>query len=154
MVKDLKIEPLSIGQAGDIAKIHLASFNDNAWTFEQLRNTFNLQTTQGLVAFTGNEIVGFVLYQSTGLEAEVLTFCVHPKAQRQKIGEQLLLQTVASLSAEGTERLFLEVAADNTPAVSLYQKLGFKIMGRRPGYYERGNQRIDALTFELALFAS
>ena len=36
----------------------------------------------------------------------------------------------------------LEVAADNDPALGLYQRFGFVDEGRRPGYYGNG---IDAV---------
>jgi ribosomal-protein-alanine N-acetyltransferase len=33
--------------------------------------------------------------------------------------------------------MHLEVAADNAPALALYQRAGFETVGRRRGYYAR-----------------
>ena len=50
----------------------------------------------------------------------------------------------------GAESLFLEVAADNAPALALYRGLGMVEIGRRKGYYPAsagaGAPRRDALT--------
>jgi ribosomal-protein-alanine N-acetyltransferase len=34
--------------------------------------------------------------------------------------------------------VFLEVDEDNEPARRLYQRAGFREVGRRPGYYQQG----------------
>jgi len=48
--------------------------------------------------------------------------------------------------------MFLEVAADNEAALSLYQGLGFTPTGRRGGYYERSQRpAADALILRTPL---
>jgi ribosomal-protein-alanine N-acetyltransferase len=113
-----------------------------------------LETTLGLTAHVNGEMVGFILFQLTDDQAEILTFCVHPKMQQHKIGEALLQQTIKIATARKVPSVFLEVAADNTPACNLYKKVGFQVIGRRPNYYSRGNAQVDALTYELRPFAS
>lgn len=49
----------------------------------------------------------------------------------------------------GAKRIFLEVRETNLPALRLYERLGFKPAGRRPGYYT--NPPADALLFERRL---
>jgi len=50
------------------------------------------------------------------------------------------------------KRLFLEVAADNTAAIRLYEGLGFAIVASRKGYYARASAPpVDALILSLAL---
>jgi [ribosomal protein S18]-alanine N-acetyltransferase len=41
--------------------------------------------------------------------------------------------------------MFLEVAADSSGAIALYEGAGFARVGARPGYYARGNNAVDAL---------
>ena len=47
------------------------------------------------------------------------------------------------LISQKMESLTLEVRASNEPAIKLYTKLGFEIIGRRPRYYV--NPQEDAL---------
>jgi ribosomal-protein-alanine N-acetyltransferase len=48
--------------------------------------------------------------------------------------------------------LYLEVAADNDAALSLYSRAGFLGTGLRRGYYERpGSAPVDAVTLALRL---
>jgi len=48
--------------------------------------------------------------------------------------------------------MFLEVAADNLAAQSLYAGAGFNPIGRRPAYYIRsGGQAVDAVILSAAL---
>ena len=50
------------------------------------------------------------------------------------------------MKAGGVSSLTLEVRASNYPAISLYEKLGFIQVGRRPGYYR--SPREDALILQ------
>lgn len=47
--------------------------------------------------------------------------------------------------------IFLEVAEDNLAARQLYQKAGFAEQARRPGYYRRGDGRVDGRVDALLL---
>lgn len=149
MSNEVHISAIAYSQAPQLAALHQASFDNGVWSLEQIQDSIKLETTQGFVAFDGNEIVGLILCQVMSDQTEILTFCVHPARQRQKIGEALLQKILTP----GTT-VFLEVAADNVAACNLYKKLGFKVIGSRPGYYKRGNDAINALTFKLTPFAS
>lgn len=76
-------------------------------------------------------------------EAHITLLAVHPCYQRQGLGQAMLLALIAQASDRGLERATLEVRASNQSALSLYQKFGFKIAGRRRGYYKDTNE--DAL---------
>jgi hypothetical protein len=51
---------------------------------------------------------------------------VVPEFRRLGIGKALLLQTMHSLVELGIRRVWLEVTAENLPALRLYRQLGFK----------------------------
>jgi [ribosomal protein S18]-alanine N-acetyltransferase len=52
----------------------------------------------------------------------------------------------------GAESAFLEVSAENAPAIALYESAGFAKAGLRRGYYQTPEgQRIDALVLVRAL---
>lgn len=76
-------------------------------------------------------------------EAHITLLAVHPHYQHQGLGQAILLALMAEACDRGLERATLEVRASNVPALSLYRKFGFKIAGRRRGYYKNTNE--DAL---------
>lgn len=87
---------------------------------------------------------GFALIRTVLDEAEVLTIAVDPIAQRNGEGRALLAHV---LLAHPRATYFLEVAADNGPALALYRSSGFEEVGRRKGYYHRVDARpVDAFT--------
>ncbi|MFG1495895.1 ribosomal protein S18-alanine N-acetyltransferase [Saccharospirillum sp. HFRX-1] len=96
------------------------------------------------------EILGYGLllcHKGTSL-ARLYSLAVSPRAQGQGLGRQLMTQL--EQAAETAERRFirLEVRTDNAAAIHLYQSQGYKIIGKRAGYYEDGG---DALCLEKRL---
>ncbi len=75
-------------------------------------------------------------------EAHITMLGIHPQYQRQGLGQALLLALLTVAHQHQSTRATLEVQETNQPAVSLYQKFGFKTAGRRSHYYGEGE---DAL---------
>ncbi len=63
---------------------------------------------------------------------------VAPRLRGQGVGSQLLERSLVSYRSGGYQRVFLEVRASNKPAIRLYRKHGFLVIGRQPGYYGDG----------------
>lgn len=127
------------------AVIHAAAMADglggDAWGAPSLRG---LLSTPGTIGWLADD-AALVMARAMAGEAEILTIGVHPAARRQGLARALLAACYAVLPAMGAERLLLEVAIDNLPAQTLYRAEGFAVVGRRPEYYRRGADRIDAL---------
>ncbi|KAI9131620.1 GNAT family N-acetyltransferase [Acaryochloris sp. CCMEE 5410] len=75
-------------------------------------------------------------------EAHITMLGIHPQYQSRGLGQALLTSLLALARLEQANRATLEVNVANSAAVKLYQKLGFKTAGRRPHYYDNGE---DAL---------
>src|SRR5262249_29954697 len=83
-------------------------------------------------------VVGFAMLRTTSVdEAELLTIVVDPRWRGKGVGAALLDAVFADLLMSPVRRLFLEVAEDNAPAVTLYRHRGFADIGTRKGYYPR-----------------
>ena len=125
-----------------LAMLHRAAFTqDRAWSEDEFANF--LATAYCHVLADTN---GFALIRVIADEAELLTIAVHPDHRRAGLGKSLLIQSMAKAADQGAFELFLEVAADNTGALALYQSTGFAQVGLRPGYYAReGTAPVDAL---------
>ena len=81
------------------------------------------------------EIIGYVGCWILGNEGEITNVAVSPEYRGQHIAENRLLELIERVKKRGGTAMTLEVRPSNTPALKLYEKLGFKSVGRRPKYY-------------------
>ncbi|MDB5452376.1 MAG: rimI [Caulobacteraceae bacterium] len=87
----------------------------------------------------------FILMRVAAGEAEVLTLAVEPRRRRRGLAGGLLAAAIRQARTRGAESVFLEVAADNAPAIGLYRRAGFEQVGLRRGYYAGAEGAKDAL---------
>ncbi len=85
-------------------------------------------------------------------ELQIDNIAVDESCRRNGIGSMLLTKALNEAGQKGAFNAFLEVRSDNLAARSLYEKAGFKVVGRRAGYYR--NPLDDALTMSLDLVSS
>ena len=98
---------------------------------------------------------GFVLARLVAGEAEILTVAVARSHRRLGLGWLLMDAVLRDLHTRRADALFLEVDESNTPAITLYRRLGFRQVGRRPDYYARRRWlRRPARSSCAAIFAS
>ena len=140
------------GDAPALAALHAAAFAAAArWPAAEIEALLRLDTVTGLVIGSGATAQGFVLVSQVAEDAEILTLAVDPGYRRQGLGARLVAGAAAVAASRGAWRLLLEVGEGNAPARALYDRAGFRQVGRRPGYYAAGTQREDAFVLELRL---
>lgn len=133
-----------------LARLHGACF-PQAWEVEAFGRLLASPGTFALLA-PADGPHGFVLIRVAADEAEILSLGVEPASRRKGLARKLVTEAAKEAHGEGTATIFLEVAAGNAPAVTLYSRLGFTTAGRRRGYYrEPGQPPADALTLKAAL---
>jgi ribosomal-protein-alanine N-acetyltransferase len=86
----------------------------------------------------GRELVGFVMTRHAADEAEILSIAVDAGARGLGLGRTLLRRNLQRLAGLGVRAVFLEVGADNRPALALYRRMGFTQVGKRERYYGDG----------------
>lgn len=139
--------------AAELASLHAGLF-DAPWDDAAFTSLLSHPGSTAFLARVGAppQTAGFILGQLAADEAEILTLGVGKASQRNGIGKRLVEALARAAKRAEARRLFLEVAADNAPALGLYKGLGFAEVGRRRGYYERaGAPPQDALTLALTL---
>lgn len=136
--RDYVVETLERRHAGTAAAIHQESFA-RPWSDMEFAGLLGQEAVFGfLVREAGRQaspVAGFVLARLAAGEAEILTIAVARRSQRGGLGWKLMDAVLRRLHAERAEALFLEVDETNAPALALYRRLGFREVGRRPGYY-------------------
>lgn len=98
--------------------------------------------------------VGFLLGREAAGEAEIISTGVLPEFRARGIGGALVSEFASRMRQRGVEVLFLEVAVDNSPALSVYKRLGFVSAGLRKAYYAPqpgSTTATDALVMRLNL---
>lgn len=82
-------------------------------------------------------------------EVRINNIAVRAEARRRGYGEGLLRYLMALGRSLKCGRATLEVRPSNLPAVTLYTKLGFRVVARRKGYYSDTHE--DALVMRCPL---
>ena len=131
--------------AAPLAALHAASFSD-AWDAAAITQLLDMPGT-----FAFHHQHGFVLARAAGGEAEILTLAVAPAARGRGLGRSLLQAAINRARAMGAQSMFLEVGADNPPALALYAGMGFVKVGARKAYYSAPSGGTDALVLRLSL---
>ncbi|MEL7099906.1 MAG: GNAT family N-acetyltransferase [Pseudomonadota bacterium] len=126
-----------------LAALHAEAFAPHrGWSAAEFEALLARPTTELIETFDG-----FLIAQIIPPEAEILTIAVARKARRRGTAQALVRDLVWR---DDLRAVFLEVAADNTPARALYAGLGFAVTGRRAGYYKRPTGPVDAVLMRWA----
>jgi len=130
-------------RATEFARLHKRAFEPQARAWREAEFERFLEDPN--VIWAGDRRA-FALARIGRDEAEVLTLACDPDHRRKGLASACLLALMEQASRSGVRWVFLDVAADNRPALGLYAKMGFGEVGRRAGYYRRGSATpVDAL---------
>ena len=126
--------------AAAIAKLHAAAFR-HGWSDGEIERMLLERNIVAHRATTGRALQGFILSRLAGGEAEILSVAVVSARRGRGLARALLNLHLRRLAGLGASAVFLEVDEDNEPARRLYQRAGFREVGRRPGYYQQGRDK-------------
>jgi len=134
------IRPLRVEAAAACAAIHKTAFA-HPWSAGEFANLLASPTTLASAALdpATARLRGFVLSRLAADEAEILTVAVDPTLRGYGVGRDLMREHLGRATLSGARAIFLEVDPDNVAAIALYRRFGFRDVGRRPGYYRRGD---------------
>jgi ribosomal-protein-alanine N-acetyltransferase len=147
--RDFTIAPLRRGDSAELERLHREDFV-RPWTDAEFAGLLAQDAVFGYGAReTGRRnapMAGFVLARLAAGEAEILSIAVARSCRRLGLGRRLMDAVLRELHGQRAEALFLEVDETNAPAVALYRRLGFREVGKRPGYYAaKDGQKSGAL---------
>ena len=115
--------------AEKLEQLLLAVYEVSPWTANQVAEVLRSDVNSCALAADESQLVGFLVWQETDFEAEVLQIAVLPSYQGQKIATALF----DFLPAD--KEIFLEVRESNKPAMLFYKKEKFEEIARRKAYY-------------------
>jgi ribosomal-protein-alanine N-acetyltransferase len=148
------ISPIRSGALEDqpaIARLHSECFA-SAWDVAFLGHLLAQPGAFSAIALEQGLPAGFLLARVISGEAEILSLGVRLSSRRRALGTALVQKALEQASLAGAREVFLEVGVENAAARSLYGRLGFQEVGRRPSYYGQGaGPRADALILQRLL---
>jgi ribosomal-protein-alanine N-acetyltransferase len=117
------------------------------WSLDAYRREINSPNSTLLIITIsdqqGKKVIGIGCLWAILEEAHITLLAIHPDFQGQGLGKILLLSLLEDAVKRQLARATLEVKETNHIALSLYEKFGFKIAGRRKNYYQQTGE--DAL---------
>lgn len=151
LTSSVQLRPARADDVDRVAEIEAVSF-PCPWSKRMIQKEI---VSGGRTRFTvaispsSGEVLGYISYSTTPEEIHILTLATDPKHRRQGIARALLSACLDAGRAQGATIAHLEVRESNVAAVNLYNRLGFRQLGRRARYYVKPVE--DALLFSLNL---
>ena len=147
----LSLSPMTLEDLDEVLAIERVSFqtpwSQGAFRYELTQN----RVARSVVVRAGVHLVGYVCLWEIGHEIHITNLAVHPSFRRRGAARALFGRILEDARGSGVELVFLEVRPTNAEALTLYESLGFRVIGRRKGYYFDTGE--DALVMEARLGA-
>ena len=128
----LNLTELSWWHVAKAYEIDKQVFNATAWSLPTFWSEFTQRNRYYLALVDEKkEIVGFGGIAFNGADADIQTMVIKPEFQKKGYGKQLLDALLEKVKENNSKRVFLEVVAENKPAISLYLSRKFEQIAKR-----------------------
>jgi len=148
-VPSLTIDRMRPADLDEVMAIERASFSmpwsRSAFLYEMERN----RAARCYVVREEGRVVGYLCLWEVADELHITNIAVHPEVRRRGIGRLLLGTVLDEARRRGLRLVGLEVRPSNAGALRLYESFGFRVVGRRRGYYYDTGE--DALVMQAEL---
>lgn len=120
------------------------------WTRQQLESQLPDEQHCFLIALEEEKVLGYVGMMHVLDEGYISNVAVAPEERRKGIGDSLIDGLLGRAGALHLSFVTLEVRAGNRPAITLYEKHGFREVGRRKNYYAFPTEDAILMTKDLS----
>jgi len=141
------IRPARPADLEALVALENASFATDKLSRRSFRHWLTTEHRALLVAECEQRVAGYILiiYHPGTRLARIYSLAVDPVLRGQGIAKALMLAGEQAARDDGRLYLRLEVSVDNTPAIKLYETLGYQKFGLHRDYYE---DHKDALRYQ------
>ena len=143
----MRIVPMAERHIAAVAALERACFSD-PWSADALEEELT-NPRAVFIAAEGEDgaLLGYAGMHHLVDEGFITNVAVSPGARRQGVARGLMEHLTAYGTAHGLYRITLEVRVGNTPAIALYEGLGYVRDGVRPRFYSHPTE--DAAIYSL-----
>jgi [ribosomal protein S18]-alanine N-acetyltransferase len=143
-----RVRPMRFPDLPAVLAIEVASYG-MPWSEATFRGLLRRRDAELVVAEADGAVVGYTAAWYVVDQAELGNVAVAAAWRGRGVGALLVEHALQSAARRGTREMFLEVRPTNFTARRLYERFGFRQVGRRSRYYSQPTE--DALVLRRAL---
>jgi ribosomal-protein-alanine N-acetyltransferase len=140
-IDGVELRQLEVADIADALKIEHESF-PTPWSSAMFVLELSKASSICLAATEGEDLVGYLIAARYAQVWHVMNVSIDPGSRRRGIASALIKELYRLADSDRTHYT-LEVRISNGSAIKMYEQLGFRSAGLRPGYY--ADNREDAL---------
>ena len=107
------------------------------WSEKSFQESITREDTIFLVSEEQTSVItGYIGMYLSFDEGNITNVAVSPQYRKKGYGEALVSAAKEKAKEKQIEKIFLEVRVSNSPAISLYEKMGFENLGVRKNFYD------------------
>ncbi len=129
----LKVISIEYSHIKDIARLEEICFS-TPWSEQTITDAYKTGT-RFFVAEKNGAVLGYVGISAIIDEGYITNIAVFPEFRNMGVATALLENLFGFAKQNSLSFISLEVRESNNPAISLYEKLGFKVEGKRKNFY-------------------
>lgn len=138
-MSSLRFTPATLEHLNALEALENRSFKGDRLSRRRLQHWIKARNGILFVALSESQTLlgyGLVLLHKGTRLARLYSLAIAPEARGAGVGEQLLQALEQATIARGRLYMRLEVATNNTPAIRLYERLGYRCFDEYYDYYE------------------
>ena len=143
-----EIDFISQDDLDQIVAIEKVSF-PSPWPKRIFKREIEAENSYKRVIRMGGAVVGYIVTWTIHDEVHILNIAVHQEFRKMGLGEMLLRDCLGFSAEAGLNFAILEVRTSNTPAIKLYEKIGFRVLRVRKKYYSDTGEDAFVMMYEL-----
>ena len=118
-----------------LAEIERANFS-RPWSEESLLKELGNDNSIFITAECEGNIAGYGGMYLIGTEGDITNIVVSSLYRQRGVASAIISSIIDNAKKHGITEITLEVRESNKAAVQLYEKYGFRSVGKRPGFYD------------------
>lgn len=146
-MSEIIIKKAELSDVPQIAEIERKSI-PQPWSEAAFASAIEDKKAVTLAEFCGGVLCGFITGVYLLDTADIYSVAVSSEYRQKGVGKRLLEEFFSALPDE-VNNVCLEVRESNTPAIKLYEKLGFERAGLRKNFYQDPRENAVLMTKKL-----
>ena len=143
---DYKIDYATSADCIFISQLENENFS-SPWSLSQIESEILRADCYFFVARCGSEVIGYISGQLILDEFYISNIAVSSLYRKLGVASALINRLLSTLTEINCVFATLEVRYSNLPARSLYEKLGFELLGKRKSFYTKPTEDACIYTY-------